>query len=85
MSSEQPATTPPASCGRVYRLRVAGHLDDHWTSRLGDLTLVRDDDGTTVLTVPITDQSQLHGLLARIRDLGVPLLSLSTLDSPARP
>lgn len=76
-------TTAPTRTGSAYEVRVAGHLDDHWTTWLDELTLTRHDDGTTVLTAPIADQSQLHGLLARIRDLGIPLLSLSTLDSPA--
>lgn len=75
----------PTTAGRTtaYEVRVAGHLDDHWATWLDDLTLVRDDDGTTVLTWPLADQSQLHGLLARVRDLGAPLLSLRALDSPA--
>jgi RimJ/RimL family protein N-acetyltransferase len=49
---------------------------------LGDLALVRDGDGTTVLTGPVADQAQLHGVLARVRDLGVPLLSLRTAERP---
>jgi hypothetical protein len=61
-------------------VRVAGHLDDHWAATLDDLTLVRLNDGTTSLTGPLIDQAQLHGLLTRIRDLGVPLLTLRTLD-----
>jgi RimJ/RimL family protein N-acetyltransferase len=60
----------------TYELRVAGHLDDHWSAWLGDLTLVRHDDGTTVLTGSIADQAQLHGVLAAVRDLGTPLLSV---------
>jgi len=64
----------------TYEIRVAGHLDDHWAATLDDLTLVRLDDGTTSLTGPVIDQAQLHGVLARIRDLGVPLLTLRTLD-----
>ena len=74
--------TPTTSTTRAYEVRVAGHLDDHWATWLDDLTLVRQDDGTTVLTGPLADQSQLHGLLARVRDLGAPLLSLHTLDAP---
>jgi hypothetical protein len=66
----------------MYEIRVAGHLDDHWAAALGDLTLVRLDDGTTSLTGPVLDQAQLHGVLTRIRDLGVPLLTLHTLDGP---
>ncbi|SEE90093.1 hypothetical protein SAMN04488561_3257 [Jiangella alba] len=64
----------------AYEIRVAGHLDDHWSALLGDLTLTRRDDGTTSLTGPVTDQAHLHGVLARIRDLGIPLLSLRVIS-----
>ena len=78
-------TGPTATDTAMYEIRVAGHLDDHWAATLGDLTLVRLDDGTTSLTGPLVDQAQLHGVLTRIRDLGVPLLMLHTLDGPVRP
>jgi hypothetical protein len=78
-------TGPTASDTARYEIRVAGHLDDHWAATLGDFTLVRLDDGTTSLTGPLVDQAQLHGVLTRIRDLGVPLLMLHTLDRPVRP
>ena len=70
--------TPPSPSPEpvAYRIRVAGHLDDHWTTWFNELVLHRDNDGTTTLTGPVTDQAQLHGLLARIRDLGVTLISL---------
>jgi hypothetical protein len=78
--------TGPAARGiAMVEIRVAGHLDDHWAATLGDLTLVRLDDGTTSLTGPLVDQAHLHGVLTRIRDLGVPLLMLHTLDRPVRP
>ena len=67
----------------TYEVRVEGHLDDHWSAWLGDLTLVRQDDGTTVLTGPITDQAQLHGVLAAVRDLGAPLLSVQARGGAA--
>jgi RimJ/RimL family protein N-acetyltransferase len=67
----------------AYEIRLGGLLDDHWSVMLGDLTLTRDGDGTTVLTGPVADQAQLHGVLARVRDLGVPLLSLRTFDCAA--
>jgi RimJ/RimL family protein N-acetyltransferase len=67
----------------TYEFRVDGHLDDHWASWLDGLTLVRHDDGTTVLTGPLADQSELHGLISRIRDLGAPLLSLGAVDHAA--
>ena len=83
MNTQQPAATTRPQPTAPYEVRVAGHLDDHWAAWLDDLTLVRRDDGTTVLTGPVADQSQLHGLLARIRDLGVPLLSLAQLHGAA--
>ena len=67
----------------TYEVRVVGHLDDHWATWLHGVTLLRHDDGTTVVTASLADQSELHGLLARIRDLGVPLLSLSALGPVA--
>jgi hypothetical protein len=70
----------PASA--AYVLRVDGHLDHHWSPWFGGLTLTHEADGTTSLTGVLSDQAQLHGLLAKIRDLGVPLLSLAVLDPP---
>ncbi len=63
-----------------YQLRVDGHLDAHWSAHLDDLALAWEDDGTTTLVGPIQDQSQLHGLLAKIRDLGLTLISVTVLD-----
>ena len=59
-----------------YEIRLGGHLDDHWSGSFAGLDLVRADDGTTTLTGPVRDQAELHGLLAKARDLGVPLLSV---------
>ena len=64
----------------VYQLRVAGRLDQHWSAWFGGLTLTHQDDGSTSLTGTVTDQAELHGLLAKIRDLGVTLISVSVLD-----
>jgi hypothetical protein len=64
-----------------YRLRVAGHLDHHWSPWFGDLILTHEDDGTTSLSGAISDQAELHGLLTKIRDLGVILISV-TADGP---
>ena len=77
------SSPPTPGTATTYEVRVGGHLDDHWATWLYDLTLVRDDDGTTVLTGPLADQAQLHGLLARVRDLGAPLLALRVLGAPA--
>ncbi len=73
---------PPAPPTAHYELRIEGHLDNYWSAWFGGLTLTHHDDGTTTLTGPVTDQAQLHGLLAKIRDLGATLISLSTVDAP---
>jgi hypothetical protein len=65
-----------------YELRVGGHLDEHWSAWFGGLTVIPEDDGTTTLRGPITDQAELHGVLARIRDIGATLLSVHTSDTP---
>mgnify|MGYP001161544743 CR=1 FL=1 len=67
--------------GRVYTLRVAGRLDDRWAGWFDGLVLDASDDGTSSLTGPVQDQAQLHGILARLRDLGVPLISCQALDA----
>jgi hypothetical protein len=67
-----------------YELRIQGHLDQHWSSWFGGLTLTLEPDGTTTLRGPVTDQSELHGLLTKIRDLGVALISVTPID-PAQP
>ena len=64
--NRRPGTHAPAH----YELRVEGHLDEHWATWFGGLTLVREDDGTTTLRGVVTDQAELHGLLAKVRDLG---------------
>lgn len=61
----------------LYELRVKGHLSDRWIERLDCQSATRDDDGTTRLTVRVADQAALYGLIRRVRDLGLPLLSLN--------
>ena len=65
-----------------YHLRVAGHLDDHWSTWFGDLTLAHESDGTTSLSGLVSDQAELHGLLRKVRDLGVTLISVAVIDPP---
>jgi hypothetical protein len=60
----------------TYVICVDSHLDDHWSARLGGAVVSREVDGTTMITVAVADQAQLHGILAGLRDLGVTLLSL---------
>ena len=78
-------TQPPGPQGPSgYQLRVSGHLDEHWSSWFGDLTLTHEDDATTSLTGAIADQAELHGLLTKIRDLGVTLISVALIAPSER-
>jgi hypothetical protein len=61
----------------LYEIRIKGLLDDRWASWFEGLTLTREDNGETLLTGPVLDQAALHGLLRKVRDLGVPLLSVT--------
>src|SRR5205823_2515073 len=67
-----------------YVIRVKGHLGPRWTAWFDGLSLTTDDDGTTVICGPVVDQAALHGLLQKVRDIGVPLLSLTQVP-PERP
>jgi hypothetical protein len=71
---------PNRDATTVYQLRVTGHLDQCWSSSFGHLSLSHDDDGSTRLTGTVADQAELHGLLTKIRDLGVTLISLAVIE-----
>jgi len=73
-------TSRPADAGTSYELRIGTRLDQHWSSWFGGFALTQEDDGTTTLRGVVTDQSELHGLLGKVRDLGVPLISVTPLD-----
>jgi hypothetical protein len=66
----------PHQAGR-YQIRLQGHLDARWSDLFDGLTLTREGDGTTLLEGPVVDQSALHGLLQRVRDTGLPLVSVT--------
>jgi len=72
-------TAPGRAEAAWYQVRVAGHLDDHWADWFGGLALAHDSDGTTSLTGLVSDQAELHGLLAKVRDLGVTLISVAVV------
>ena len=61
----------------LYEIRLKGHLDDRWADWFEGLTLTREDNGETLLIGPVVDQAALHGVLRKVRDLGMPLLSVS--------
>lgn len=68
----------------TYAIRVQGHLDDHWSAWLGNPDLTRETDGTTTITASITDQAQLHGVLAGLRDIGAVITELRAIPEPVR-
>lgn len=63
----------------IYQIRLQGQLDGHWGGWFADLTVTRTEDGETVLTGPVADQAALHGLLRKVRDLGLPLIAVTQL------
>jgi hypothetical protein len=65
----------------VYQIRIKGHLTSHWMGWFDGLTITLEEDGNTLLNGLVIDQAALHGILKKIRDLGLPLLSVSFVDS----
>jgi hypothetical protein len=81
MANKLDLTTDP---GRpmVYQIRIQGHLGAQWTDWFGGLTITLEDNGETLLTGAVVDQAALHGLLRKVRDLGVPLISAIRVNPP---
>lgn len=63
-----------------YEIRISGHIDQGWSDWFDGLTIIATEDGDTLLTGPIRDQAQLHGLLAKVRDLALPLVSVNPIQ-----
>jgi len=79
MSNERNPKTDPGQ-PRVYQIRIKGHLDPRWTEWFGGLTIALEDNGDTLLTGPVVDQAALHGLLRKVRDLGMRLISVTSVE-----
>jgi hypothetical protein len=86
MDQAQAPSNRPGESGQ-YEIRVQGHLAGRWTAWFDGLTLIRKNDGTTLIRGPAADQAALHGLLQKVRDTGLPLVSVTQLepDAPASP
>ena len=94
VSTDDPAPAPkPAATAAdadpvpAYEIRVAGLLAARWSAWFDGLAITTDGDGTTVIRGPVVDQAALHGLLQKLRDVGIPLISLTQLptDPPTEP
>lgn len=83
MSNELHAQADPHQPA-IYEIRIAGHLGSQWIDWFDGLTITRRDDGDTLLTGPVVDQAALFGLLRKVRDLGMSLLSVSHV-TPCQP
>ncbi|HEX9384721.1 MAG TPA: hypothetical protein VF918_00240 [Anaerolineales bacterium] len=79
MSETHPSTQDHYQFG-LYEIRIEGHLDDRWADWFGGLTVTLEQEGNTLLTGPVVDQAALYGLLRKVRDLGMPLLSVNRLQ-----
>jgi hypothetical protein len=85
MSEKHAVNEYPDGTG-CYEIRLKGHLDDRWAAWFGDVVMTLEEDGDTLLSGTVVDQAALHGLLKKVRDLGMPLLSVNFVSpDQARP
>jgi len=73
-NNQMPAPDQPS----VFQIRIKGHLGHQWTDWFDGMAITLEDDGNTLLTGPVADQSTLHGLIKKVRDLGMPLVSIDS-------
>ncbi len=78
MTDEQ-KSNPDLDQRIVYQFRIKGHLGQQWMNWFEGLTITLEEDGNTLLSGPVVDQSAMHGILKKIRDLGMPLLSVNAI------
>ena len=71
---------PNAEYTNIFQIRVIGHLDHEWSDWFDGMAISTDEKGSTLITGPVVDDAALHGLLKKVRDAGLPLLSVCRLD-----
>jgi hypothetical protein len=79
MSETHVVQGQPHEAGQ-YEIRLKGHLEARWSAWFDGLTLTRQSDGTTLIQGPVVDQAALHGLLQKVRDVGLPLVSVTHVE-----
>ena len=79
MSATHSSAGDPDEVG-LHEIRIQGHLDERWTDWLQGIKLTHESDGTTTLMGPLADQAALHGVLTKIRDLALPIVSVRRVD-----
>lgn len=84
MSNKRNPKTAPSQ-PVVYQIRIKGHLGSQWTDWFEGLTITLEEEGDTLLSGPVVDQAALHGLLKKVRDLGMPLVSVCPLEHGPSP
>lgn len=77
---DTPNSRPDCDEALIYQIRIKGHLAEDWAGWFEGLNVTLEDNGVTLLTGAVRDQAALHGLLKKVRDLGLPLISVSCLD-----
>jgi hypothetical protein len=85
MLSRRRGRQPSVDRGQHFSIRIGGHLDPAWSEAFGGLKVIHTQSGETVLTGPVVDQAELHGILALIRDLNLPLISVTRVAGDAAP
>ena len=78
--SDKPRSDEKHNQPLCYEIRLKGHLDSQWTDWFCGMTITLEEDGDTLLSGPVVDQASLHGLLKKIRDLGMPLVSICPIQ-----
>ena len=73
-------TGQPVDTQTVYQIKVKGHLDEHWSEWFDDLSVTHDEQDDTLLTGPVIDQAALYGLLKKVQDLGIRLISVNPVE-----